>query len=418
MDIPRPEQKQQRLKRRIVIAAAAALLLAAVTAGLGQLKPAAPGVPRASIWVDQVRRGEMLVEVTGPGTLIPRESRWITAQSDARVERILVRAGSRVEPDTVIVETSNPDLTQQTAAALYDLKVAQAALADARLRLRNEELDQRVAVAAARADYDSMRLQMEAEKPLADQGIVPALQYKRSTLLEGQLKVRMETVAERLEQFTLSMNARVEAQLAQVEQMRAIHQRRVEQVESLRVRAGFAGVLQDVLVQEGQRVALGANIARVAKPDSLDAQLQIPQSQAHLLQAGQRATVDTRNGTLQARVSRIDPAVQAGSVKVDLELVGPLPAGVRPDLAVDGTIQIEKLENVLFTGRPAFGQANASVRIFRLVDGGAHAEQVAVKFGRMSARAVEITQGLAAGDQVILSETSAWTDHQRIRLTD
>jgi HlyD family secretion protein len=418
MDIPRPEQKQKRLKRRVVIAGAAALLLAAVTAGLGQLRPAAPGVARASIWVDQVRRGEMLVEITGPGTLIPRESRWITAQSDARVERILVRAGSRVEPDTIIVETSNPDLLQQTAAALYDLKVAQATLADARLRLRNEELDQRVAVAAARADYDGARLQMEAEKPLADQGIVPTLQYKRSALLESQLKVRMETVAERLEQFTLSMNARVEAQRAQVDQMRAIHQRRVEQVESLRVRAGVSGVLQDVLVQEGQRVALGANIARVAKPDSLDAQLQIPQSQAHLLQAGQRATVDTRNGILQARVSRIDPAVQAGSVKVDLELIGPLPAGVRPDLAVDGTIQIEKLENVLFTGRPAFGQANASARLFRLVDGGAYAEQVPVSFGRMSARAVEITQGLAAGDQVILSETSTWTDHPRIQLTD
>jgi HlyD family secretion protein len=416
MDIPRPEAKRKKRIRQILIGASVLAVLVAVTVALSWLEPAAPSVARASVWVDSVREGEMLREVRGPGTLVPRAIRWIAAQTDARVERIVVRPGAAVEPDTVLVEMSNADLLQQTEEARYALDAALAEFTEMQLRLKGQQLDQRAALGGARVEYEGARLQAEAEKELADDGIVPAIQYRRSQLLSEQQKLRLDIEEERLAQFSGSMDAQVASQRARVEQARNAYARRLEQVESLQVRAGFAGVLQQVLVEEGQRLTLGGNIARVARPDDLQAELRIPETQARDVQLGQRVAVDTRNGIVEGRVSRIDPAVQAGTVQVDVELVGKLPRGARPDLSVDGTIEIERLDRAVFTGRPAYGQPNSTISLFKLIDGGRYAVRVPVELGRTSVNAVEIVQGLAPGDSIILSDTSAWDDYDRIRL--
>jgi HlyD family secretion protein len=416
MDIPRPEAKRKKRIRQAVIGGVIAVVLVAVTIALSRLEPAAPSVARASVWVDSVREGEMLRQVRGPGTLVPREIRWIAAQTDGRVERVVVRAGAAVEPDTVLVEMSNPDLMQQTEEARFALEAAEAELTETELQLKGQQLDQRAALGGARADYEGARLLAEAEKELVDEGIVPAIQYRRSELLAEQQKLRLEIEEERLQQFSASMDAQVASARARVDQARNVYQRRVEQVESLQVRAGLAGVLQEVLVESGQRVTLGANIARVARPDDLQAELRIPETQARDVQLGQRVAVDTRNGIVEGQVARIDPAVQAGTVLVDVELTGQLPRGARPDLSVDGTIEIERLSQAVFTGRPAYGQPNTTISLFKVIDGGRYAVRVPVELGRTSVNAVEIVQGLAPGDEIILSDTSAWDDYDRIRL--
>jgi HlyD family secretion protein len=416
MDIPRPEIKRRRQLRQLAIGGGIVLLIIAASIALARLEPAAPSVARASVWVDTVREGEMLRQVRGPGTLVPREIRWIAAQTDGRVERILVRPGAEVEPDTVLVELSNPDLVQQTEEARYALEAAEAEFIETELRLRSQQLDQRAALAVARVEYESARLQAEAEKDLVEDGIVPVVQYKRSVLLAEQLDIRLEIETDRFEQFSSSMKAQVAAQRARLEQVRNQYQRRQDQVASLHVRAGIAGVLQQVPVEEGQRIALGVNIARVARPDDLQAELRIAETQARDVQIGQRVAVDTRNGIVEGQVVRVDPAVQAGTVQVDVELLGELPRGARPDLSVDGTIELERLENVVFTGRPAYGQPNSTVGLFKLVEGGKSAVRVPVELGRSSVNAIEIVQGVLPGDQVILSDTSSWDSHDRIRL--
>lgn len=414
MDIPRPERKRQKRLRQTFLAAGGVLVLAAVTVGLTQLEPAAPSVARASVWVDTVREGEMVREVRGSGTLAPRAIRWIGAQADGRVDRVIVRPGAQVEPDTVLVEMSNPDLMQITEEARYAVESAKAELAELELQLRNKQLDQRAAVAAARAEYEGQRLQAEGEKAAGN--AVPLLRYQRSELLAEQLRVKLEIEQERLDQFSASMEAQLAVPRTKVAQAIHTYERRLEQLESLMVRAGTSGVVQAVLVEEGQRVALGANIARVARPDDLQAELRVPETQARDVLLGQLVRVDTRNGIVEGKVSRIDPAVSGGTVQVDVELVGPLPRGARPDLSVDGTIEIERLPQVTYTGRPAYGQPNSTVGLFKLVDGGAYAVRVPVELGRTSVNSVEIVQGLNPGDQVILSDTSAWDDSERIRL--
>lgn len=416
MDIPRPERQRRKRIRQIAAGTCVAALLVGATVAVSRLEPAAPSVPRASVWVDSVERGEMLRQVRGTGTLVPREVRWIAAQTDGRVERVVVRPGAVVEPGTVLVELSNADLVQQAEEAKFALEAAEADLTEMKLTLRSQQLDQRAALAAARAEYESARLQAEAERALAEQGIVPAIQFRRSELQVEQLATRLEIERERSEQFTDSIEAQVAAQRARVEQARNLYERRMAQVESLRVRAGIAGVLQDVRVEEGQRIALGANIARVARPDDLMAELRIPETQARDVQHGQRVDVDTRNGVVEGRVVRIDPAVQAGTVQVDVELTGKLPRGARPDLSVDGTIELERLEDVVYAGRPAYGQPHSTISLFRLAADGEHAVRVPVELGRASVNTVEIVQGLEPGDEVILSDTSAWDEHDRIRL--
>jgi HlyD family secretion protein len=416
MDIPRPENKRRKRIRQLAVGVGVLAVVALATVGLARLEPAAPSVARASVWVDTVREGEMLRQVRGPGTLVPREIRWIAAQTDGRVERIIVRPGAVVEPDTVLLELSNPDLLQQTEEARYALEAAKADFTETELNLRSQQLDQRASHAMARSEYESARLQAEAEKSLSEEGIVSALQYRRSELLAEQLKVRLDIETDRLEQFANSVEARLAAQSARLEQVRNAYHRRLEQVDSLSVKAGIGGVLQQVPVEEGQRVTLGANIARVARPEELMAELRIAETQARDVQIGQRVDVDTRNGVVEGRVVRIDPAVQAGTVRVDVDLVGELPRGARPDLSVDGTIELERLEHVVFTGRPAYGQPNSTVSLFKLNEDGRSAVRVPVELGRSSVNAIEIIQGLAPGEQVILSDTSSWDSHDRIRL--
>ncbi|MBN1240870.1 MAG: efflux RND transporter periplasmic adaptor subunit [Gammaproteobacteria bacterium] len=416
MDIPRPERKRRRRIKQVTIGAGITLALVAVTVVLARLEPAAPSVARASVWVDTVREGEMLRQVRGPGVLVPREIRWIPAQTDGRVERVVVRAGAKVERDTVLAELSNPDLMQQTEEARFAVEAAEAELTEMELQLRSQQLDQRAALALARAEYESARLQAEAEKALVEEGIVAMITYQRSELLTEQQRIRVEIEEERLAQFAASMEAQIASQRARVEQARNVYQRRLDQVESLQVRAGMPGVLQEVLVEEGQRVSLGANIARIARPEELMAELQIAETQARDVQLEQRVDVDTRNGVVEGSVIRIDPAVRAGTVQVDVELTGKLPRGARPDLSVDGTIEIERLPRVVYTGRPVYGQPNSTISLFKLVEGGRYAVRVPVQIGRTSVNAVEVEQGLVPGDQVILSDTSAWDDYDRIRL--
>ncbi len=414
MDIPRPERKREKRIRQAVVGGAVAAVVLLGTLGVMRLEPAAPSVARASVWVDTVKEGEMLREVRGPGALEPREIRWIAAQTDGRVERVIVRPGAVVEADTVLVEMSNPDLVQQAEEAGYALEASQAELEELKLQLQSKQLDQRAALAAARTEYEGARLQAEAEK--AAGSVVPELRYRRSELLADQLKVRMGIEQERLDQFADSMQAQIAARKARLAQAQNLYDRRREQVESLCVRAGTAGVVQQVLVESGQRLALGGNIARIARPDDLQAELRVPETQARDVQVGQKVSVDTRNGLVPGHVVRIDPAVESGTVQVDVELEGKLPQGARPDLSVDGTIEIERLPRVVFTGRPVNGQPNTTIGMFKLVDGGKYAVRVPVELGRTSVNAVEIVQGLEAGDEVILSDTSAWDDHDRIRL--
>ncbi len=414
MDIPRPELKRQKRLRQIGIAVVVAASVAVTTFVLARLEPAAPSVARASVWVDTVHEGEMLRQVRGPGTLVPREILWVAAQAEGRVERVLVRPGAEVEPDTVLVEMSNPDLAQTTDEARYELEAAEAGLAEMELQLKTQQLDQRAALAAARTEYESARLQAEAEKEAGN--VVPALVYQRSELLAEQRKVQVEIEQERVDQFAATMDAQIKARRARVAQVQNAYERRLAQVESLRVRAGLAGVVQEVMVEAGQRLPVGANIARVARPDDLQAELRIPETQARDVQLGQLVAVDTRNGIVEGRVARIDPAVSAGTVQVDVELTGKLPQGARPDLSVDGTIEIERLPRVLYTGRPAYGQPNSTISLFKVVEDGRYAVRVPVEVGRTSVNAVEVVQGLSPGDEVILSDTSAWDDNDRIRL--
>jgi HlyD family secretion protein len=414
MDIPRPENKRRKQTRQLAIGGGVVLLVVIVSVVVARLEPAAPSVARASVWIDNVRQGEMLRQVRGPGTLVPREIRWIAAQTTGHVERVIVKPGAVVAADTVLVEMTNPDLMRETDEARFALDAALAELAEMKLTLKSQQLDQRAALASARTEYESARLQAEAERAAGD--VIPALQTQRSELLAAERKERFEIETDRVAQFTDTMKAQIMAREAKLAGVRNAYERKQQQVEWLKVRAGVAGVLQQMLVEDGQTLTLGQNIARVARPDDLRAEINIPETQARDVQIGQTVNVDTRNGIVPGRVVRIDPAVQQGTVQVDVNFTGPLPTGARPDLSVDGTIEIERLPQVLFTGRPAYGQPNSTVGLFKLVEDGRYAVRVPVEIGRTSVNAVEIVKGLTAGDQVILSDTSAWDDNDRIRL--
>jgi HlyD family secretion protein len=414
MDIPRPELKRKKRMRQAGFAAVGVLVIGVATLGLMRLEPAAPTVTRASVWIDSVRQGEMLREVRGPGTLVPRVIRWIGAQTEGRVERVVVRPGATVTPDTVLVEMTNPEAIQEAEEARYAVVQAEAELSELKLTLENKQLDQKAAVAGAQAEYEGARLQALAEKEAGT--VVPLIKYQRSELLAQQLKVKLDIEQERLDQFAASVEAQLAVGKAKAEQTRNAYERKHSRVENLSVRAGIAGVVQEVMVEEGQRVLIGANIARVAPPNDLRAELRVPETQARDVLPDQLVHVDTRNGIVEGHVVRIDPAVQSGTVQVDVDFTGDLPRGARPDLSVDGTIEIERLPSVIYTGRPAYGQPNSTVSLFKLVEDGRYAIRVPVELGRTSVNAVEILKGLSPGDQVILSDTSAWDDRERIRL--
>jgi len=416
MDIHRPDLKQRAQRRRVLYAAAAVLGLAVLGVALASLEPAAPGVARSSLWLDTVKRGDMLREVRGPGTLVPKEIRWIAAETSARVERIVVKPGAQVQADTVILELSNPEVIDQQLGADAALKAAEADYQAHRMTLESQLLDQRANLAGVKSDYESARLQAEAERDLAQSGIIPRIQSRRSDLATEQLKLRTGIEHERIAKFEQTIAAQLAADRARLDQLRNAAELRRRQADGLHLKAGIAGVLQQVPVQEGQQVSAGTNLARVAKPGELMAELRIPETQVRDVAFGQSVRVDTRNGIVSGQVIRIDPAVLNGSVQVDVELSGELPAGARPDLSVDGTIEIERLTDVLYVGRPAYGQPESEVRLFRLEPDSNRALRVAVKLGRASVSQIEIGAGLNVGDQIILSDTSPWDAYDRLKI--
>jgi len=400
----------------MLIGAAIAAALLVATVGIARLKPAAPQVERSSVWLDTVKRGEMLREVRGPGTLVPKVIRWITAETNAHVERIVVKPGAQVEPDTVLLELSNPEVQEALASAVSAVAAARADNAAKKMTLENQLLDQKANYAQVQSDYESSRLESEAKKDLAQKGVIPMIQFRQIELTATQRKVRMEIETERVAKFQSTVRAQIDADNARLGQLETTLALRKRQAEALAVKAGTTGVLQQVPVQEGQQVTAGTNLARVARPDVLRAELHIAETQAKDVLIGQGVKVDTRNGIVDGKVERIDPAVQNGTVQVDIDLEGDLPPGARPDLSVEGTIQIERLPNVVYVGRPAFGQPNSEVRLFRLNKADGIAERVPVELGRSSVNLIEIKRGLNPGDQVVLSDTSAWDAYERIRL--
>ncbi|MEZ5333165.1 MAG: HlyD family efflux transporter periplasmic adaptor subunit [Thermoanaerobaculia bacterium] len=416
MDIHRPELAQRKRRRRIGWAAAGVAALALVTIGLSRLEPAAPTVERESVFVDTVRRGEMLRQVRGPGVLVPEEIVWVAAVVDARVDRIVERPGARVEPDTVVLELSNPEVERDALEAETNLRAAEADLQDLAARLESERLSLESSLAAIESDHQSAQLDAEAQEQLAAEGLVPEIERRRAELRRDQLAHRLEIETQRVAKTGESNEAQLAAERARVEQARLLAELRRRQAESLDVVAGIGGVLQQIEVEVGERVQSGANLARVARPDHLMAELRIPETQAKDVALDQRVDVDTRNGVVPGRVRRIDPAVQNGTVTVEIELTGALPSGARPDLSVDGTILIERLEDALYVGRPAYGQADSTITLFKLSPDGETATRTTVRLGRASVNTIEIVEGLEEGDRVILSDAGAWDGFDRIRL--
>ena len=416
MDIHRTDFTKLKRRRQIIHGVIAVAVVSGLLAWVSTLDPAMPRVARASLWLDAVQRGQMLREVRGPGLLVPKEIRWIAAETPARVERIALKPGASVQPDSVILELSNPEVADAHLAAQSALTAAQADLAAQRMTLQSQLLDQKANLAQINAEHESARLQTEAEAQLAARGIIPDIQYRRSLLASDQLKLRLGIEKERIASFEQTIKAQLAAQQARVEQLRNTAQLRSRQRDGLLVRAGIAGVLQQVPVEEGQQIAAGTNLARVARPDVLMAELRIPETQVKDVREGQEVNVDTRNGIVPGTVIRIDPAVQAGSVMIDVELAGTLPPGARPDLSVDGTIRIERLDDVLYVGRPAYGQPESQVRLFKFDPATGIAQRVPVQLGRASVSLIEIRQGLQPGDVIVLSDTSQWDRYDRLRI--
>jgi HlyD family secretion protein len=418
MDIVRTGQAQKRRRRNIIIATGGLLVMALITLGLRQLKPAAPTVERQTVWIDAVKRGSMLRQVRGSGTLVPIDSavRFISAQVEGRIERIPNLPGVTVTPDALLMDMSNPEVEQNAAEALAQLKAAQADADNLKATLATQLLNQQSLVTAALSNSAQADLQAEANKKLASDGLIPDLTLKLSVLKADELKKDVAIEQDKYQKAELSAKAQVAGQQSRVDNLAALYDLRQHQVDALKVKAGMSGVLQEVPVQVGQRVTAGTTLARVARPDQLKAQLRIPETQAKDVRPGQLAAIDTRNGIAQGRVARVAPSVQDGTVMVDVTLEGPLPPGARTDLSVDGTIEIERLENVLYVGRPAYGQAQSKVEMFKLIDDGKEAIRVPVMLGRSSVNTIEIVSGLKPGDQVILSDTSAQDGFDRIRL--
>jgi len=390
--------------------------VALVTMGLSRLKPAAPGVDRSTVWIDTVKRGPMLRQVRGLGTLTPVDIQWIPAATDGRVEKIPVLPGTAVQPNTVLLILTNPQLMQETVDANLKLKAAAADYKNLEAQLESQVLTQKSLVAQANAEYNEARMQAETDQQLNKLGVISDLNRKIAEGKAQQLQTRDQIEQERLTNSNKVLQAQLLAKQAEIEQDRALAQLKQTQVQNLTVRAGIRGVLQEQPLKVGQWVTPGTTLAKVVQPDHLKAELKIPETQAKDIQLNLPASVDTHNGVIAGHVMRIDPAVYNGTVTVDVMLDDPLPPGARPDLSVDGTIDLERLSNVLYVGRPAFGQENSTVGMFVLQPDGKTAVRDQVKLGRSSVNTVEILGGLKDGDQVILSDMSRWDNFDRIRL--
>lgn len=418
MDIARPEFKRQKRRRQIVMAVVAVMGLVAITVGVARLKPAAPSVERSTVWTDTVKRGPMLRQVRGLGSLIPSQEfiRQIPAETEATVIRIHMLPGSQVKADSVLVDMSNPQTEQATLDAQLQLKAAEAQYQSLRVRLDSELMNQKAGAATVTADYSQAKLQSETDKSLYDLGVISGLAYKASKSRADELTTRNNLEEQRLTIAEKAIVAQMAEQQARVDQMRALAELRRKQLNDLKVRAGIDGVLVDLPLQVGQHVLPGTMLARVVQPNHLMAELKIAETQARDVQIGEPASIDTHNGVIAGTVMRVDPAVQNGTVTVDVTLTGELPKGARPDLSVDGTIDLERLTDVLHVGRPAFGQENSTVSLFRLDADTKGAVRVPVKVGRASVNSIQIIEGLHEGDTVILSDMSRWDNTDRIRL--
>lgn len=390
--------------------------LGVTTVGLARLKPAAPTVEAGTLWMDTVRLGPFVREVRGPGTLVPEQIRWVSALAPGRVEKKLVLPGARVTAGTVLLELSNPDVQIQLLQAERQLTDAQAQLVSLKTTLETQKLNQQGVVANIRSEYRNALRQATADSSLAAQDLISASQYATSRDKAVEYTARIAVEEQRLTIYTENIQSQLDVQKAQVERMRAVADFQRGMVNAMVVRAGADGVLQELPIEVGQWAISGATLAKVVQPEKLKAVLRIPETQARDVGMGQNANIDTRNGIVTGHVIRIDPASQNGTVTIDVALDGALPKGARPDLSVDGTVILEKLDNVLNVGRPAYGQANSTVGIFRVIPGTTEAERVRVELGRNSVNTIEIVRGLNKGDVVILSDMSRWDAVDRVKL--
>ena len=415
MDIQRPSNAAAKRRRRIIFSALAVLFIAGVTLGLSRLKPAAPTVERSTIWTDTVKRGPMLRQVRGLGTLVPVDIRSISALTDATVERRRILPGTQVKADTIIMDLSDPATEQAAKDAELQLRAAEAEYNNLKVTVQSNLLTQRATAATVGADYSDAKTKAEIDQQLQQLGVISGQTYESSKAHSDELSTRDQIEKERVAINTQSVASQLAVQQAKIDELKALYQLKKEQLDALHVKAGIDGVLTEVPVVEGQRVTAGTNIAKVVDPKNLKAELKIAETQSKDITFGQPASIDTHNGVIDGTVMRIDPAVINGTVTVDVKLEGHA-QGERPDLSVDGTIDLDRLANVEFVGRPAFGQENSTVSMFKLDPDGKGATRITVKLGKSSVNAVEILGGLNEGDQVILSDMSRWDNVDRIRL--
>jgi HlyD family secretion protein len=415
VDIARPSQARKKRIKRVLYAAAAVIVIGGISLGVSKLKPAAPTVDRAVVWIDAVKRGSMLRQVRGSGVLTPEDIRWIPAQTQGRVEEIVLRPGAQVKPDTVILILSNPDLTQTVKEAELAYKSAQAAFDNRKAELESSLLSQQANVVSIEAQWNQAALDLQANEKLFEEKLVPELTVKQKRSTAEDLKNRLAVEKNRLKITQEGMTSQLAPQEADVNQKKSAWDLSRQKLEDLRVKAGMSGTLTVVPVERGQQVSPGTNLARVANPSLLKAELRIAETQTKDIRIGQYAEIDTRNGVVKGHVSRMDPSSTGGTVGVDVSMDEALPAGARPDLSVDGTIQLEKLENIIYVGRPAFGQENSTVTIFKVQPSG-EAIATKVKLGRASVNTIEVVEGLSPGDSVILSDMSQYDAFDRVQL--
>ena len=416
MDVARPQSVARNKKiKRVIFLILALIAIAAVSLGLSRMKPAAPSVDSATVWKDTVKRGEMLRQVHGIGTLVPEEVRWIPATQDAIIEEVKAQPGDKVSSNSIILVLSSPDVLQRATDAELAVKGAEADLANLRATLQTDILNQQAAQAGGEGDYNRAKLDFEANQELNKDGLIADVILKKSQESAHELAAKNEMEKKKVAVNSQSAEARIAAQQVKVDQLRAAYDLRKKQLDDLNVRAGAEGVVQQVPVEAGQHVAPGTILAKVAEPGRLKAEVQIAETQVKDVAIGQMASIDTRNGIIPGLVSRIEPAAVNGQVKVDVHLIGEYGKNARPDLSVDGTIDLERLVDVLYVGRPAYGQADSTVGMFKLMPNG-EAHRIQVKLGRSSVNQIEVLDGLREGDQVILSDMSAWDAYDRVRL--
>jgi HlyD family secretion protein len=420
MDIAHPEFKAQKRKRQIAVSAVVIVVIAAATMAVYRLRPAAPTVERGTVWTDSVKRGPMLRQVRGVGSLVPSQEAvlQIPAETEATVVRIRMLPGSLVKADSVLLEMSNPQVEQASIDSELQLKAAEAEYQSQRMTLESSLMNQKAGAATVQADYTQAQLQAQTDKALYDLGVISGLAYKASKGKSDELTTRNGLEGQRLTSTQKAIDSQLAEQQAKVEQMRVLAELKKKQLNALKVRAGIDGVLVELPLHVGQHVTPGTMLAKVVQPNHLMAELKVAETQARDVQIGEPASVDTHNGVISGEVMRVDPAVQNGTVTVDVKLTGELPKGARPDLSVDGTVDLERLDNVLYVGRPAFGQENSTISLFKLGPDGHEALRVPVKVGRESVNSIQVVDGLHEGDTVVLSDMSRWDNTDRIRLQD